>query len=131
MMGINQFRFQQRKPASLSLRMPSPLRPDQLLDALPRSWLGRFGFFLLFLLVWFALQFPLVPTTALGFAVNVAFALLVMGYGVLALRSIVWLSKTGLDRNAKSALGFILAVSVGVAIFLAAYLSRDFLTTNF
>jgi hypothetical protein len=54
-----------------------------------------------------------------------------MGYGVLALRSIVWLSKTGLDRNAKSALGFILAVSVGVAIFLAAYLSRDFLTTNF
>jgi hypothetical protein len=107
------------------------LRPDQLLDALPRSWLGRFGFFLLFLLVWFGLQFPLVPTTALGFAINVAFALLVLGYGVLALRSIAWLSGTGLGRETKSALGFILAASVGVAIFLAAYFSRDFVSTNF
>jgi hypothetical protein len=111
--------------------MPSRLRPDQLLDALPRNWLGRFGFFLLFLLFWFALQFPLVPTTVLGFAMNVAFALLVIGYGVLALRSIVWLSGTGLGQQAKDTLGFILAGSVGVAIFVAAYLARDFVSTNF
>jgi hypothetical protein len=111
--------------------MPSSLRPDQLLNALPRSWVGRFAFLLLFLLAWFALQYPLVPTTALGFAVNVAFALLVIGYGVLALRSIDWLSETGLNRNIKNALGVILAASVGVAIFIGAYSSRDFLSTNF
>jgi hypothetical protein len=113
------------------IEMPTPLDPDQLLDALPRSWLGRFGFVLLFLLVWFGLQFPLVPTTALGFAVNVAFALMVLGYGAFALRLIAWLSKTGLDRIFKSALGCILAASVGVAIFITAYLSRDFLSTNY
>jgi hypothetical protein len=111
--------------------MPTPLDPDQLLDALPRSWLGRFGFLLLFLLVWFSLQFPLVPTTALGFAVNVAFALVVFGYGALALGLIAWLSKTGLSQNFQSALGCILAASVGVAIFMTAYLSRDFLSTNY
>ena len=111
--------------------MPSPLYPDQLLNALPRSWLGRSGFVLLFLLGWFALQFPLIPTTALGFALNVAFALVVLGHSAFALRSIIWLNKTGLDRNVKSALGFILAASVGVAIFITAYLSRDFLSTNF
>jgi hypothetical protein len=111
--------------------MPSSLHPDQLFNALPRSWLGRFVFLLLCLLAWFAFQFPLVPTTALGFAVNVSFALLVIGYGVLALRSIVWLSETRFNRNVKSVLGFILAASVGVVIFIAAYLSRDFLSTNF
>ena len=111
--------------------MPSPISPDQLLNALPRSWLGRSGFVLLFLLAWFALQFPLVPTTALGCAVNIAFALIVLGYAAFALRLVVWLGKTGLNRNIKSALGFILAASVGVAIFITAYLSRDFLSTNF
>jgi uncharacterized membrane protein len=113
------------------LEMPTPLDPDQLLDALPRSWLGRSGFVLLFLLVWFSLQFPLVPTTALGFAVNVAFALVVLGYAAFALRSIIRANKTGLNGNVKSAVGFILAASVGVAIFITAYLSRDFLSTNF
>jgi len=111
--------------------MPSRLRPEQLSDGLPRSWAGRIGFFVLLLLFWFALQFPLIPTTAVGFAVNVAFAVLVMGYGVLAFRAIVWLSETGLGRKIKDALGFILAASVGVAIFLAAYVSRDFVSTNF
>jgi hypothetical protein len=111
--------------------MPPPLHPDQLLNAFPRSWLGRFAFLLLCLLAWFALQFPLVPTTAVGFAVNVAFALLVIGYGVLALRSIVWLSETTVNRNIKGVLGFILAASVGFVIFIAAYVSRDFLSRNF
>ncbi len=66
------------------IEMPTPLDPNQLLDALPRSWLVRFGFVLLFLLVWFGLQFPLVPTTALGFAVNVAFC--TCGFWVRSLR---------------------------------------------
>jgi len=93
--------------------------------------MGRFGFALLFLLRWFALQFPLVPATVLSFAVDVAFAFLVLGYGALVWRLIVWLSSTGLDGHVKSGLQIILAVSVGVAIFITAYLSRDFLSTNF
>jgi hypothetical protein len=111
--------------------MRSPLHPDQSLSGLPRNWMGRSGFVLLFLLGWFGLQFPLVPTTVLGFAVNVAFALFVLGYGIFIWRSIVWLRNTALARNVKGSLELILAASVGVAIFVTAYLSRDFLSTNF
>lgn len=113
------------------LEIPTPLNPDRLLDALPRSWLGRSGFVLLFLLVWFSLQFPLVPTTALGFAINVASALVLLGYAAFALGSIIRVNKSGLNGNVRSVVGSILAASVGVAIFITAYLTRDFLSTNF
>jgi hypothetical protein len=111
--------------------MRVPISPDQLLSALPRTGTGRISFCVLYLLAWFALQFPLVPTTPKGFAINVAFALLAMGYAILAFRTIVWLGGTRLNQAFRTALGVVLAASVGIAIFLGVYLSRDFVSSNF
>jgi hypothetical protein len=54
-----------------------------------------------------------------------------MGYAVVIVRTIVWLAGTRLNQGIRTALGFVLAASVGVAIFVAVYLSRDFVSSNF
>ena len=80
---------------------------------------------------WFALVWPLVPATKLGFAIEVIAPLPLIGYMASVSLAIGWLTVKVKNRVASNILGAMLAISVGVVIVLAAYYFQSFLGNNF
>lgn len=82
-------------------------------------------------LAWFGLLHPLVPTTLSGFIVE---ALLPIPVPVLLYASLTIWCITRLNANRsplRQALSVVVAASLGVAIFAAAYFARGFLGAQF
>jgi hypothetical protein len=80
---------------------------------------------------WFALLHPLVPSTPTGFVIEFTAGIVVAAAIWGALGAIWWLAGRESNSIASRITAVALALSVGVVIFVAAYLFRDTLGTNF
>jgi hypothetical protein len=89
------------------------------------------GIFLLAELGWFGLLHPLVPANIEGFAIEFAAGIAVAAIVWGALQGISWLTARKSNLLLCRMAAVALALSVGVAIFVAAYLLRDGLGANF
>ena len=89
------------------------------------------GICLLGELGWFALLHPLVPANAEGFAIEFVAGIGVAAVIWCALQGIRWLAERKSNPVLCRIAAVALALSVGVSIFVSAYLLRDTLGTNF
>ena len=89
------------------------------------------GILLLGEALWFALLHPLVPSTLTGFAMEFAAGIVVAAVIWGTWGGMWWLA--GCDSNPvlRRFAAVALSLSVGIAIFLAAYLFRETLGANF
>jgi hypothetical protein len=81
--------------------------------------------------LWVLALYPLTPTTSTGWC-----AVLLAGFVVFlwvwgCLEMLLWLDRPRLYRAYYKALGYPVAVSLGVGVFAAAYIARDFIAHNF
>ena len=89
------------------------------------------GIFLFAELGWFGLLHPLVPANIEGFAIEFAAGIAVAAIVWGAILGIWWLAARKSNLLLCRIAAVALALSVGVSIFLAAYLLRDALGANF
>lgn len=94
-------------------------------------WTRRVGIFVLIEIGWFGLLFPLVPSTLAGLAIALISGALVTGVLWATALGMCWLAGGESHSLLRRSTALVLAVSVGVAIFAAAYLYRDTLSSNF
>lgn len=98
---------------------------------LPRRWMYGAIAFLLLEAAWFMLLHPLVPSNLIGFAVELVAGAAVGGIIYLAARAIWWLSgQTKYPALCRIA-AVVIALSVGIGVFLVAYEFRNTLSSNF
>jgi hypothetical protein len=80
---------------------------------------------------WFALLYPLVPTSALAALVESALPLPLAGYVYLVFRAFVWLGGSPLSPGVRRFLATSLAISVGLFAFLLVYGAQRILSAGF
>ena len=98
---------------------------------LPKRWMYGAIAFLLLEAAWFMLLHPLVPSNWTGFAVELIAGAVVGGAIYLAARAILWLSNRPKYPALRRIASLVVALSVGIAVFLAAYELRTTLSDNF
>jgi len=77
---------------------------------------------------WFALLYPLVPSSWRAFLIEVVLPVPVVGYAIVASRWIALLSDPSRRSYWRQGLAVAIAVSLGIGIFGSAYWSRNYLT---
>lgn len=82
------------------------------------------------LLLWFGWMYPLVPITTLGWMVAVVSGILVGLCAALCVSIILWLQRQKKFVWLCRIAGVVVAVSLGLGIFTAAYSARDFFGQN-
>jgi hypothetical protein len=82
-------------------------------------------------IVWFSLMAPLFPANILGFLIEVVAGLCVSLILYGSAKAITWLSVRENYPKAAKLGAIIIAVSVGIFIFLVAYKFRALLSNNF
>jgi hypothetical protein len=80
--------------------------------------------------VWFLALYPLVPSTGRGWVAAAASGLAVTAWAATCIVALVWLERQQRFRLLFRAAGALLAVSLGVGVFGAAYEAREFITAN-
>jgi hypothetical protein len=96
-----------------------------------RSWYFWPVAFLALEVAWFALLHPLVPSTLSGFLFEAVVPLPLALYAWLSVNWIHSLLRMKPTSMLRQALAVVVAVSLGVAIFVGAYLAREFLSSQF
>ena len=80
---------------------------------------------------WIGLLYPLMPTTSSGWLVCTAMGGLASAWAVAGALAIRWLQRQQRHRLICKAAAVLIAVSLGLTIFLAALFGQSFLTRNF
>jgi hypothetical protein len=107
----------------MQLRVP----PERVLPTLIKST----AFFLIGEVIWFGLLYPLVPTSPVAWIVTLLLPIPIAAYAFFAVRTIYWIAPQPPARIWRQALAVLLAVSVGVFIFVAVYLAQHQLLGQF
>jgi hypothetical protein len=100
----------------MRLRLP----PDSVLPSLIK-WTA---FLFVGEVVWLSLLYPLDPTAPVAWTVTLLLPMPIAGYAYVAVRTILWIAPQPLARIWRQTLAALLAVSVGVIIFVAVYLAQ-------
>jgi len=99
---------------------------------------GRFGFvapatgaIALGFLLWLGMHWPLFPKTPAGWAAAILSYAVVVVACLLIFPVLSWSEREGAFERLRIVLGAIVACSLGVGIFVAEWLWRDFIASNF
>jgi len=82
-------------------------------------------------LFWFGMHFPLVPATPQGWAAALGSLLIFVLCVILLVPALNWAEVRTTWQRMWRVLGAIAACSLGIGIFVAEYVWRDFITKNF
>jgi hypothetical protein len=80
--------------------------------------------------VWFLALYPLIPNTGHGWFAAVATGFAVTAWAAACSGLLLWFKKQQRYVLLFRALGLLVAVSLGVGIFAAAYEAREFISAN-
>jgi hypothetical protein len=105
-------------------------RVAEKLAGLPPQW-RWLGIFLLLEAAWFMLLHPLVPSNWQGFLIEVFAGACVIAVVYCAARAIWWISKQQSHLSLWRLVAVVLALGVGLGIFLVAYEFRTTISSNF
>ena len=83
------------------------------------------------LFLWLALLYPLWPVSGLGWLAAIGSGLMVIAWAALCVLAIHWLNKQQRHVIFFKVVGVVVALSLGVGVFLGASTARDFMTKNF
>ena len=88
-------------------------------------------FLLIWLAIWFGLLFPLTPASPLGWAIEIGsgFVVLVVGWGIHYILSSI--DDQRRPSRVLKLVGYIVAPSLGITIFVAAYFAQGYWAKNF
>ena len=96
-----------------------------------KSWPLMVSAFFIVLLFWFGWLYPLLPKTPTGWLIETFAGVFVFFYGWSCIEIILWLQvQTRLVVIAK-AVGLLVALSLGVGVFAAAYYGQQYVSGNF
>lgn len=88
-------------------------------------------FILLWFLIWFAMLYPLTPSSLVGWAIEFISGVIVYLIGWGSVSAISWLERRERFRTFFSAVSYVVASALGIGIFAAAYMGKEFLMQNF
>jgi hypothetical protein len=100
----------------MQLRLP----PEWVLPSLIK-WTA---FVLIAEVVWLSLLYPLVPTSSVAWVVTLLLPIPIAAYAYLAVRTIYWIAPQRPAGIWRQALAALLAISVGVIVFVAVYVAQ-------
>ena len=83
------------------------------------------------LVCWFLALYPLIPSTPQGWFSAVASGLVVIAWAAICVVALQWLQRRQRYVLFFKGIGAIVAISLGLGVFCAAYEARDFLATNY
>ena len=83
------------------------------------------------LVLWFFALYPLTPSTSLGWCAALLSGVVVFLWVWGCVELLVWLERPRAHRAVFKALGYPVALSLGLGIFAVAFFARDFLAHNF
>jgi hypothetical protein len=85
----------------------------------------------LVVLFWFGWLYPLVPSSAVGWVIELFSGVAVFLYGWACIEAILWLQSQKQYEILYKLIGAIVALSLGGGIFGAAYFAQEFVARNF
>lgn len=98
----------------------------------PRQWLGvAVAAIVPGLVLWFAMLYPLLPNDAAGWAIAAGWGIVATIWTVASVAALSWLNTRQRHRLVSRALGFVVALQLGVVIFALAFYHQALLASHF